>query len=69
MKAYADTLPTAHAGMPTMRRILGRQLAEAQYDEARIMAMSDLAEYTQRTSIALMNAHESLVKPQHEVEA
>ena len=69
MKAYADTLPSAHAGMPTMRRILGRKLAEAQYDEARIMAMSDLAEYTQRTSLALLSAHEALVKPQHEVEA
>lgn len=69
MKGYVDLLPSAHGGMPTMRRILGRKLAEAQYDEARIMAMSDLAEYTQRTSIALMNAHEALVKPQHEVDA
>ena len=52
-----------------MRRILGRRLAEAQYDEARIMAMNDLSEYTERAYRDLLSAHEAMVKPQHEVEA
>jgi uncharacterized alpha-E superfamily protein len=69
MKSYVDVLPSAHSGMPTMRRILGRRLAEAQYDEARIMAMNDLSEYTERAYRDLLSAHEAMVKPQHEVEA